>query len=88
MSWKQVVGDNPVNDFLHPDYSPASAKKALDDMGQTWKDTAHDMSQNQLSETVATLTNTQDEYNQGLENFYGPTAAERAEQQQQQGNGG
>lgn len=86
MSWKQVVSDNPVNDFLHPDFSPKSAKQALDDMGQTWKDTAHDMSQNQLAETAATLTNTKDEYNQGLEDFYGPTAAEQA--QQQQGNGG
>lgn len=85
MSWSQIGSDNPINDFLHPDYSLKSGQQALSEMGQTWKDTAHDMSQNWAAETAATLTNTSDEYNQGLEDFYGPTAAERA---QQQGQGG
>jgi hypothetical protein len=88
MSLKQVLSDNPVNDFLHPDFSTKSAKQALDDMGQTWKDTAHDMSQNPLAETVATVTNTSDEYNQSLDDVYGPTPEERAQQQQQQGHSG
>lgn len=85
MSWSQIGSDNAINDFLHPDFSPKSAQQALSEMGQTWKDTAHDMSQNWTLETAATLTGNHDEYNKALEDFYGPTAAEQA---QQQGQGG
>jgi hypothetical protein len=80
-SWSEIAGDNPVNDFLNPDFSAESAQQAVSDMGQTWKDTAHDMSQSVPLEVAANLTNQGDEYNQGLDELYGPTAEERAQSQ-------
>jgi len=88
MSWSQIGADNPINDFLHPDFSQKSAQQAVTDMGQTWKDTAHDMSQSIPMETAATITGHKDDYNQVLDDVYGPTAAERAQQQSQGGASG
>lgn len=85
MSWGQIASDNQINDFLHPDLSAKSAKQALSDMGQTWKDTGHDMSQSIPLETAATLSGHSDDYNQALDDFYGPTPQERAQQQGQSG---
>lgn len=87
MSWGDIGADNPVNDFLHPDFSAKSADQALSDMGQTWKDTGHDMGQSITAETAATLTGQKDEYNQSLEDVFGPTPEERAQQAQGGGTG-
>ncbi|UWE11866.1 hypothetical protein [Actinacidiphila bryophytorum] len=88
MSWSQIGSDNPINDFLHPDYSAKSAQQAFSDMGQTWKDTAHDMSQSIPLETAATLSGHKDDYDQALDQVYGPTPEERAQQQAQGGGTG
>jgi hypothetical protein len=66
MSWSRIGSDNPVHDFLHPDFSAASARRGLSDMGQTWQDTARDMGGNLLSESVARLTGTDEQYDRWL----------------------
>jgi hypothetical protein len=66
MSWSRIGSDNPVNDLLHPDISPTSARKGLSDIGQTWQDTARDMGGNLLSESVAALTGTGEQYDRWL----------------------
>jgi hypothetical protein len=37
LSWGQVFADNPVNDILHPDYSPASFEQAFHEVVQDGK---------------------------------------------------
>ncbi|WP_052397922.1 hypothetical protein [Streptomyces sp. NRRL F-5123] len=66
LSWSRIGPDNPVEDFLHPDFSTASARQSLSDMGQTWQDTAHDMGRNLVSEAAATLSGTDEQYNRWL----------------------
>lgn len=66
MSWSRIGSDNPVHDFLHPDFSAASARKGLSGMGQTWQDTARDMGGNLLSEGMAKLTGTDEQYDRWL----------------------
>ncbi|MFI0940103.1 hypothetical protein [Streptomyces sp. NPDC021020] len=65
-SWSRIGADNPVEDLLHPDFSAASARQGLSDMGQTWQDTARDMVRNPVSEAAATLTGTDERYNRWL----------------------
>ncbi|MFI9719125.1 hypothetical protein ACIHFE_05620 [Streptomyces sp. NPDC052396] len=42
-SWKQTLGDNPVNDALHPDFSGKSFKDAAHHAEQTWTQTGKDL---------------------------------------------
>ncbi|MFI0722436.1 hypothetical protein [Streptomyces sp. NPDC021224] len=66
MPWSRIGSDNPVEDFLHPDLSAASARQGLSDVGQTWQDTARDMGRNLVSETAAAVTGTGEEYDRWL----------------------
>ncbi|MFD5615134.1 hypothetical protein [Kitasatospora sp. NPDC127060] len=44
-SWSQVLGDNPVTDVLHPDYSGKSFDKAGSDIKRQWGDLGKDLTQ-------------------------------------------
>ncbi|QLE73615.1 hypothetical protein FGW37_20310 [Streptomyces rectiverticillatus] len=43
-SMSEILADNPVNDFSHPDYSAESFRKAEEDSRRVWADTVRDAS--------------------------------------------
>ncbi|MFH8387918.1 hypothetical protein ACH4E7_44800 [Kitasatospora sp. NPDC018058] len=44
-SWSQVLGDNPINDIMHPDFSGKSFDKAGSDIKHQWSDLGQDLTQ-------------------------------------------
>ena len=89
---QQNWGDIFTPDALNPDWSADSFDKAGDDMAQTWKDTGRSLltegqggRQSQLLNDVFGVSD--DQWNQQLDDTFGPSPEERA-QQQQQGDGG
>ncbi|MFJ9865873.1 hypothetical protein [Streptomyces sp. NPDC101165] len=90
---KQGWGDIFTPDYLHPDWSPESFDKAGHDMAQTWKDTGRSVLtegqgglQSQMLNQVAGVSD--DQWNQALDDTFGPSPQERAQQQQQGDSGG
>lgn len=83
---KQGWGDIFTPDYLHPDWSPESFEKAGHDMSQTWKDTGRSVLtegqgglQSQLLNQVAGVSD--DQWNKALDDTFGPSPQERAQQQ-------
>ncbi|MFE2102802.1 MULTISPECIES: hypothetical protein [unclassified Streptomyces] len=90
---KQGWGDIFTPDYLHPDWSPESFEKAGHDMSQTWKDTGRSVLtegqgglQSQMLNQVAGVSD--DQWNKALDDTFGPSPQERAQQQQQGDSGG
>ncbi|MEU8540729.1 hypothetical protein AB0C52_12230 [Streptomyces sp. NPDC048717] len=87
-SWSDVF----TPDYLDPDWSPESFQKAGQDIPQTWKDTSRTIltegTGGQMSEQVKTGLGLDDgQWNQALDDTFGPSPAER-DQQAQQGDPG
>lgn len=90
---KQGWGDILTPDYLHPDYSPESFEKAGQDMSQTWKDTGRSVLTEGQGGLESQMLNhalgvSDDQWNQTLDDTFGPSPQERAQQQQQGDSGG
>ncbi|MFS4091659.1 hypothetical protein [Streptomyces sp. AF1A] len=90
---EQGWGDIFTPDYLHPDYSPESFDKAGHDMAQTWKDTGRTVLTEGQGGRQSELLNkafgiSDDQWNQALDDTFGPSPEERAQQQQQGESGG
>ncbi|MGW3357567.1 hypothetical protein ACWDFL_19420 [Streptomyces bungoensis] len=90
---KQGWGDIFTPDYLHPDYSAESFDKAGHDMAQTWKDTGRTVLTEGQGGRQSELLNkafgiSDDQWNQALDDTFGPSPEERAQQQQQGESGG
>ncbi|MGW5368897.1 hypothetical protein ACWER6_32265 [Streptomyces sp. NPDC004009] len=90
---KQGWGDIFTPDFVRPDYSAESFDKAGDDMAQTWKDTGRSVLTEGQGGRQSELLNkalgiSDDQWNQALDDTFGPSPEERAQQRQQDGSGG
>ncbi|MFE3635308.1 hypothetical protein [Streptomyces sp. NPDC059168] len=90
---KQSWGDVLTPGHLHPDWSAESFDKAGHDMAQTWKDTGrtvltegHGGQQSQMLNQALGVSD--DQWNQALDDTFGPSPEERAQQQQQGEPGG
>ncbi|MFJ5262086.1 hypothetical protein ACIQAC_16640 [Streptomyces sp. NPDC088387] len=84
---KQSWGDIATPDYLNPDWSAESFDQAGQDMAQTWKDTGRTVltegQGGQRSELLnQALGISDDEWDQALDDTFGPSPEERAEQQQ------
>ncbi|MEV6329274.1 hypothetical protein [Streptomyces sp. NPDC051909] len=85
---KQGWGDILTPDYLNPDYSAESFQKAGDEMAQTWKDTGRTVltegQGGQRSRILNELLGVdENEWNQALDDTFGPSPEERAKQQGQ-----
>ncbi|MEU8617457.1 hypothetical protein [Streptomyces sp. NPDC048623] len=85
---RQGWGDIFTPDYLNPDYSAESFEKAGDEMAQTWKDTGRTVltegQGGQRSRILNELLGVDDnEWNQALDDTFGPSPEERAKQQDQ-----
>jgi hypothetical protein len=90
---EQGWGDIFTPDYLHPDYSPESFDKAGHDMAQTWKDAGRTVLTEGQGGRQSELLNkafgiSDDQWNQALDDTFGPSPEERAQQQQQGESGG
>lgn len=90
---KQNWGDIFTPDYLSPDWSAESFDKAGDDMAQTWKDTGRTvLTEGQGGRQSDVLNHalgiSDDQWNQALDDTFGPSPDERAQQEQQQGESG
>lgn len=88
---KQNWGDVFTPDYLSPDYSAESFEKAKDDMGQTWKDTGRALVTEGSGGRQSHILNEalgidQGDFDQAVDDTFGPSPEERA-RQQSQGNG-
>lgn len=90
---KQGWGDIFTPDYLDPDWSPESFEKAGQDMEQTWKDTGRTVltegqggRQSQILNEALGISD--DRWNQALDDTFGPSPEERAQQEQQGESGG
>jgi hypothetical protein len=88
---RQSWGDIATPDALNPDWSAESWDKAGQEMGQTWKDTGRSLltegQGGQRSEVLKDALGISDEeWNASLDETFGPSPEERA--QQQSDNGG
>ncbi|NBM20175.1 hypothetical protein [Streptomyces sp. GC420] len=85
---KQDWGDVFTPDYLNPDYSPESFRRAADESAQTWKDTGRALvtegSGGRQSEMLNDLLGVdQDRFDRAVDDVFGPSPEERATQQQQ-----
>ncbi|PAZ15543.1 hypothetical protein CLM62_12090 [Streptomyces sp. SA15] len=90
---QQDWGEVFTPDALNPDWSAESFERAGQDMEQTWKDTGRTVltegQGGQRSEVLKdTLGISDDQWNQALDDTFGPSAEERAQQARQQGESG
>ncbi|MDR6979978.1 hypothetical protein J2X68_006716 [Streptomyces sp. 3330] len=90
---RQDWGDVFTPDYLDPDWSAESFDKAGQDMEQTWKDTGrtvltegHGGQQSQVLNDALGISD--DQWNQALDDTFGPSPEERARQEQQGESGG
>ena len=90
---RQDWGDVFTPDALNPDWSPESFDRARQEMAQTWKDTGRTVltegqggRQSQLLNDALGISD--DQWNQALDDTFGPSPEERARQAQQQGDNG
>ncbi|MEU3252693.1 hypothetical protein [Streptomyces sp. NPDC006997] len=84
---QQDWGDVFTPDYLSPDYSRESFEQAGRDIEQTWKDTGRTvMTEGQGGRQADLLNNAlgvcDDEWNQALDDTFGPSPEERARQQE------
>lgn len=89
---KQGWGDVLTPDYLSPDYSPESFRRAGDEAGQTWKDTGRALvtegNGGRRTELMNQLLGVdQEAFDRQVDETFGPSPEERARQQQQD-NGG
>ncbi|MEU3557824.1 hypothetical protein [Streptomyces fragilis] len=80
-------------DYLDPDWSPESFQQAGEDIEQTWKDTGRTVMTEGQGGRQADMLNqalgiSDDQWNQALDDTFGPSPEERAQQQQQSGEHG
>lgn len=85
---QQSWGDIFTPDYLDPDYSAESFQQAGDEMAQTWKDTGRmvltEGQGGQRSRILNELLGVdENEWNQALDDTFGPSPEERAKQQDQ-----
>ncbi|MGW4201292.1 hypothetical protein [Streptomyces sp. NPDC004726] len=90
---KQDWGDIFTPDYLDPDWSPESFEKAGQDMEQTWKDTGRALLTEGNGGRQADMLNnvlgvSDEQWNQRLDEGFGPSPEERAKQGQQGDSGG
>jgi hypothetical protein len=90
---KQNWGDVFTPDYLSPDYSAESFEKAADEAGQTWKDTGRALVTEGLGGQRASALNDligvdQGDFDRAVDDTFGPSPEERAQQQAQPGDGG
>ncbi|MFE5210010.1 hypothetical protein [Streptomyces sp. NPDC056600] len=92
---QQDWGDVFTPDYLDPDWSKESFEQAGQDIEQTWKDTGRTVMTEGQGGRQADMLNdalgiSDDQWNQALDDTFGPSPEERAqqEQQQQSGDGG
>ncbi|MFH9864290.1 hypothetical protein [Streptomyces sp. NPDC017202] len=90
---QQDWGDIFTPDYLDPDWSAESWDKAGDEMGQTWKDTGRTVLTEGRGGQQSEMLNdalgiSDDQWNQALDDTFGPSPEERARQEQQQGEAG
>jgi hypothetical protein len=90
---RQDWGDVFTPDALNPDWSAESFERAGQDISQTWKDTGRAVltegeggRRSELLRDAAGISD--DQWNQALDNTFGPSPEERARQAQQGDNGG
>jgi len=89
---QQDWGDVFTPDYLDPDWSAESWDKAGQDMEQTWKDTGRTVltegqggRQSQVLNDALGISD--DQWNQALDDTFGPSPEERARQQQGESGG-
>ncbi|MET8746047.1 hypothetical protein, partial [Streptomyces sp. NPDC004728] len=87
---QQGWGDVFTPDYLDPDFSAGSFAQAGQDMEQTWKDTGRTVLSEgkggQMSEQLSTTFGISDgQWDQALDDTFGPSPEERAQQGQQRG---
>ncbi|MET7684037.1 hypothetical protein [Streptomyces sp. NPDC005423] len=90
---RQGWGDIFTPDALHPDWSAESFDKAGQDAEQTWKDTGRSLLTEGQGGRESQLLNqalgvSDDDFDQALDDTFGPSPQERAEQRQQGDSGG
>jgi hypothetical protein len=90
---QQDWGEVFTPDALNPDWSAESFERAGQEMEQTWKDTGRTVltegQGGQRSEVLKdTLGISDDQWNQALDDTFGPSPEERAQQARQQGESG
>ncbi|NEE08205.1 hypothetical protein G3M58_17285 [Streptomyces sp. SID7499] len=90
---RQGWGDIVTPDYLNPDWSAESFDKAGEDIEQTWKDTGRTVltegEGGRRSQAIIDASGvSEDQWNQALDNTFGPSPEERAQQAQQQGESG
>ncbi|NUK11743.1 hypothetical protein HRW18_27965 [Streptomyces lunaelactis] len=90
---QQDWGDVFTPDYLNPDWSAESWDQAGQEMGQTWKDTGRTVLTEGRGGRQSELLNdalgiSDDQWNQALDDTFGPSPEERAQQAQQQGESG
>ncbi|MFE0450626.1 hypothetical protein ACFW2D_04930 [Streptomyces sp. NPDC058914] len=90
---QQDWGDVFTPDYLNPDWSAESFDKAGQDIEQTWKDTGRTvLTEGQGGERSEVLKDafdiSDDQWDQALDDTFGPSPEERAQQQQQGESGG
>lgn len=90
---RQGWGDIFTPDYLNPDWSAESFEKAGQDITQTWKDTGRTvLTEGQGGRQAQRLNDvfgvSDDQWSQALDETFGPSPEERAEQQQQGESGG
>ncbi|MER5478961.1 hypothetical protein ABT026_18620 [Streptomyces sp. NPDC002734] len=89
---QQGWGDVFTPDYLDPDWSKESFEQAGQDIEQTWKDTGRTVMTEGQGGRQADMLNdalgiTDDQWNQALDDTFGPSPEERAQQEQQQQSG-
>ncbi|PZH15645.1 hypothetical protein C1I97_07820 [Streptomyces sp. NTH33] len=90
---RQDWGDIFTPDSLNPDWSAESFERAGQDITQTWKDTGRTvLTEGQGGRQAQRLNDafgvSDEQWNQALDETFGPSPEERAEQQQQGESGG
>ncbi|MEV7680390.1 hypothetical protein AB0O64_17855 [Streptomyces sp. NPDC088341] len=90
---QQNWGDVLTPDALSPDYSPESFRQAGDEAAQTWKDTGRALVTEGQGGRQSRILNDllgvdQEAFDQAVDEQFGPSPEERAQQQQQPDAGG
>ncbi|MQY10576.1 hypothetical protein SRB5_06870 [Streptomyces sp. RB5] len=83
---KQDWGDTFTPDYLSPDYSAESFRRAGDDIGQAWKDTGRALVTEGNGGRQAEMMNDllgvdQEAFDRAVDDVYGPSPEERVQQQ-------
>lgn len=91
--WGQVFSENPISMFQNPDYSAESFSEANANVTQGLKDTGRDLATSKGLTSLGISPNnlhgavgiSDDEYDQLLDDTFGPSPEERARAAEQQG---